>query len=42
MQVMLLAAAVYNLVWGAVVVLFPLLTFRLFGMDMPRYPEIWQ
>jgi len=35
-------AAAYNLLWGAVVVLFPFLLFDLVGAERPRYPEIWQ
>lgn len=35
-------AAVYNVVWGTFVVLFPLVPFRLLGMEAPIYPEIWQ
>jgi small multidrug resistance pump len=42
MAKLLLAAAAYNIVWGATVILFPLLPFRLFEMEVPRYPEIWQ
>ena len=42
MRAVLLLAAVYNLVWGAFVVLFPLEPFRWAKMDPPRYPEIWQ
>ena len=39
----LYAAAAYNVVWGALVVLFPDATFRLLGVEEPaRYPEIWQ
>jgi hypothetical protein len=36
------AAAVYNVLWGAAVVAFPLAWFRWVGLDPPRYPEIWQ
>ncbi len=35
-------AGVYNLLWGAVVILAPNLFFRLAGLDPPTYPEIWQ
>lgn len=35
-------AAIYNLAWGAVVIVAPLLLFRWAGMEMPRYPQIWQ
>lgn len=38
----LLAAGVYNLLWGAVAVLAPEATFRWCGMEPPRYPELWQ
>lgn len=38
----LMAAGIYNLVWGAVAVLFPLETFRFFQMPPPAYPEFWQ
>lgn len=40
--VVLYAAAVYNLVWGAAVICAPLALFRWAGMDEPRYPQIWQ
>lgn len=42
MTVVLLGAGVYNLAWGAFVVLFPLVPFRWAGMEIPRYPELWQ
>lgn len=38
----LIAAGVYNLVWGALVVLFPLAFFDLAGMERPTYPQLWQ
>ena len=38
----LLAAAGYNILWGAWVVLLPNHVFQLVGMDMPLYPMIWQ
>ena len=38
----LLAAGVYNLLWGAWTVLWPEALFRWAGMELPRYPEIWQ
>lgn len=38
----LLAAAVYNLVWGGVVIAFPHLFFDLSGMERLNYPQIWQ
>ena len=42
MKPVLLAAGVYNVVWGALVVLFPLTLFRWLGMAEPNYPQIWQ
>jgi len=42
MSYMLGAAALYNAVWGGVVVLFPDLLFTWVGMEGPRYPELWQ
>ena len=38
----LLAAGIYNLTWGALVMVSPGLWFSLLGMDLPRYPQIWQ
>jgi len=38
----LIAAAFYNMIWGASVVLFPEWFFSLAGMQKPSYPEIWQ
>lgn len=38
----LLAAAVYNLLWGAFAVLAPRLPFAWLGIEPPRYPELWQ
>lgn len=38
----LLAAAFYNLLWGAWAVLFPNTYFDWAGMERPAYPEIWQ
>lgn len=42
MKPVLRAAAVYNIVWGTFIVLFPLVLFRWAGMVLPNYPEIWQ
>ncbi|TWT84362.1 AhpC/TSA family protein [Planctomycetes bacterium CA13] len=42
MKCVLLAAAVYNVVWGGWVVFFPNHLFFLSGIDPPRYPGIWQ
>ena len=38
----LVAAGLYNLAWGAAVILFPLAIFQWLGMELPRYPQIWQ
>jgi small multidrug resistance pump len=38
----LVLAGVYNLVWGAWVVLFPQHVFQLFQLQIPLYPQIWQ
>lgn len=35
-------AGLYNILWGTIVVLFPLEFFNLTGMEVPNYPEIWQ
>ena len=42
MKKILLLAGLYNLLWGAFVVLFPLKVFELINIEPPRYPEIWQ
>ena len=42
MSRVLLAAAVYNILWGAFVVLVPDAPFAWMGLEAPRYPEIWQ
>ncbi len=36
------AAGLYNLTWGAVVILFPHLLFDLADIERMRYPQIWQ
>jgi len=38
----LIAAAVYNLIWGSWVILRPLDLFRWTGAEPPNYPSIWQ
>jgi hypothetical protein len=38
----LYGAAVYNVVWGTVTVLFPDLFFRVVGLPLPNYPSLWQ
>lgn len=42
MKPVLLAAGVYNILWGAWMVLFPLQIFQWLGMKEPNYPEHWQ
>lgn len=42
MSRVLWAAAVYNVLWGGAVVLFPLAFFRWLRMEPPNYPQIWQ
>jgi hypothetical protein len=38
----LIAAGIYNLLWGAAVIPFPRAIFELSGIPAPRYPQIWQ
>ncbi len=42
MTAVLYAAAVYNILWGAVTVLYPGWLFDLTGLEHPNYPFIWQ
>lgn len=42
MKPVLLAAGVYNILWGAWMVLFPLQIFQWLDMKEPNYPEHWQ
>ena len=42
MRNVLVMAGVYNLIWGALIILFPDMLFRWAGMELPRYPQIWQ
>jgi hypothetical protein len=35
-------AGLYNIAFGILIVSFPLTLFRWGGLDMPRYPQIWQ
>ncbi|MBL8187064.1 MAG: alkyl hydroperoxide reductase [Acidobacteria bacterium] len=42
MKPVLLAAGIYNIVWGGFVLFFPLTMFRWFGMQPPNYPQLWQ
>ena len=41
-KVTLAIAAVYNIAFGAWVVLFPASAFDLAGLEQPNYPELWQ
>lgn len=41
-RLVLAIAAIYNLLWGASVVLFPSLLFELAELPQPTYPAIWQ
>lgn len=42
MRITLLAAAGYNIVWGAATILFPNALFDWTDMARPLYPQIWQ
>jgi len=42
LKIWLKAAAVYNVLWGAVTVLFPHFLFDFFDLPRTDYPEIWQ
>lgn len=42
MSITLRVAAIYNLIWGAWVVLFPNHFFELVGMESPLHTMIWQ
>ncbi|MBS0657592.1 MAG: alkyl hydroperoxide reductase [Verrucomicrobia bacterium] len=42
MRRILLAAGLYNILWGAFVVLWPHAIFDWAGMARPNYPELWQ
>ncbi len=42
MKSVLMAAAIYNVLWGGFVVLFPFALFRVLEMELPNYPQIWQ
>ncbi|MDQ3736868.1 MAG: hypothetical protein M3318_05420 [Actinomycetota bacterium] len=41
MSAVLLAVVVYSVLWGGFVVLFPFAVFRLVGIELPNYPQIW-
>jgi hypothetical protein len=38
----LFLAGIYNLLWGAWVILFPQFSFEVFGAEIPKYLELWQ
>jgi small multidrug resistance pump len=42
MKLTLRLAAIYNLIWGAWVILFPQHFFQLTGMDALNHPSVWQ
>lgn len=42
MRSALVAAGVYNLAWGAAVVLFPFAMFDWLDLTRPNWPQIWQ
>lgn len=42
MRLVLKAAGVYNLVWGAFILIFPNALFQLAGLEPLRYPMVWQ
>lgn len=42
MKMCMRLAAVYNILWGSWVVLFPMHFFELLGMEEPVHPMIWQ
>lgn len=42
MRTCLVAAGIYNLVWGAMTVLYPMWLFNLTGIEPPNHPFIWQ
>ncbi len=38
----LIAAAIYNGLWGGFIIFFPNVLFEWADLALPRYPEIWQ
>lgn len=42
MRYVLLAAAAYNLLWGAFTIAFPHALFDWIGAERPNYPGLWQ
>ncbi len=41
-KITLKLAAIYNVIWGGLAVLFPLQSFEVLGMPPPLYPQLWQ
>jgi len=42
MKYILIAAGIYNLIWGIVTVIYPEFYFTFAGMGRNNFPEIWQ
>lgn len=42
MKLILQSAGIYNVVWGAFVLFFPMAYFEWLGLTIPNYPQIWQ
>lgn len=42
MKFILIAAGIYNLVWGLIAIIEPGLYFNFSKMPLPNYPELWQ
>ena len=42
MPIVLVAAGLYNLAWGAFAIAAPGAIFDFAGMEPPRYPQLWQ
>ena len=42
LQNILKIAAIYNILWGVIQILFPQLFFQVLGMEPTNYPMIWQ
>jgi small multidrug resistance pump len=35
-------AGIYNIIWAVFVIFWPFQIFKLSGMELPLYPELWQ
>ncbi len=42
MRTTLRLAAIYNVIWGGIAILFPIHSFEILGMRAPLYPQLWQ